>query len=104
MRWYKLNEDKTTELLENHESITEKDFRDEVKTVCIDRVNGQRVSTVFMHLDHSLTDDGTPQIFETMIFEGQYDGCYWRYSNWEDAKKGHDRVVFCLKNFINPNE
>jgi hypothetical protein len=51
--------------------------------------NAAYVSTVFLGLNHSFTDDGPPLIFESMSFEGDQE----RYSTWEEAEAGHKRMV-----------
>jgi hypothetical protein len=38
-----------------------------------DTDNGQ-VSTVFLGIDHSFSEDGPPVLFETMVFGGTLDG------------------------------
>jgi hypothetical protein len=38
-----------------------------------------------------------------MIFGGEYDNDMWRYTTWNEAKAGHERIVNCLKEGINPN-
>ena len=40
--------------------------------VSVDTIEGQRVSTVWLGLDHRF-DEGPPLIFETMIFGGPHD-------------------------------
>ena len=50
------------------------------------------VSTVFLGLDHQF-GDGPPLLFETMIFNGKYDGDQWRYSTWDEAVAGHEAAV-----------
>lgn len=56
--------------------------------------NGQRVSTVWLGLDHSF-GNGPPLIFETMVFGGRYprdlDG--ERYATRDEALSGHARIV-----------
>lgn len=54
--------------------------------------NNVRVSTVFLGLDHSWTEDEV-LLFETMIFGGEHDEYCERYSTWEDAEAGHQRAV-----------
>lgn len=54
------------------------------------------VSTVFLGLDHNFSMRGEPLIFETMVFRsrenlGEIDMA--RYSTWEEAEKGHKRMV-----------
>ena len=46
------------------------------------------VSTVFLGMDHSF-NGGTPVLFETMIFGGEYDQFQERYCNWDEAEEGH---------------
>ena len=46
------------------------------------------VSTVFLGMDHSF-NGGTPVLFETMIFGGEYDQYQERYCTWDEAEKGH---------------
>ncbi len=47
------------------------------------------VSTVFLGIDHSW-GGGSPVLFETMIFGGEYDEHQQRYCSWEAAEKGHN--------------
>ena len=54
------------------------------------------VSTVFLGIDHSF-GGATPMLFETMVFGGPLDQEQDRYSNWEDAEKGHDAMVERVK-------
>lgn len=51
--------------------------------------NRDRVSTVFLSLDHNW-GDGPPILFETMIFGGEHDGYQERYRTWEEAEEGHE--------------
>ena len=50
------------------------------------------VSTVFLGLDHNW-GDGPPILFETMVFGGELDEEGARYATWDEAEKGHDRIV-----------
>lgn len=103
MKWYKLNEDHTVELVADGSYPSETDFGN-IKRVGDDTVDGQRISTVFLNFDHNWNPDGEPVLFETMIFGGEYDEEMWRYSTWDEAKAGHDRIVNCLKEGITPIE
>jgi hypothetical protein len=51
----------------------------------------EMVSTVFLGLDHAIS--GRPLLFETMVFGGEFDQVQERYTTWEEAEKGHQRVV-----------
>lgn len=59
-------------------------------------IDGQRISTVFLGLDHNW-DAGPPAIFETMVFGGALDGEQDRYSTWEEAEAGHAAMVERVK-------
>ena len=98
MHWYRLKEDKTVEPL----PLGTYPERNENFRVGDDTINEQRVSTVFLALDHNMFGGGTPILFETMIFDGPHDGDMWRYSTWDEAKAGHERIVNCLKQGIKP--
>ena len=102
MKWYKLNEDKTTKLVSDGAYPSEEDLSN--RRVGDDTIDGQRVSTIFLQFDHNWGSNGKPVLFETMIFGGEYDQNMWRYCTWDEAKEGHDKIVHCLKHGINPNE
>ena len=64
------------------------------------------VSTVFLGINHRFGQDGPPLLFETMVFrdvpdtskfgDGQGwsdDGDMDRYSTWDEALAGHERMV-----------
>lgn len=53
------------------------------------------VSTVFMGIDHNLSDSKEKLLFETMAFDTgtEYDGDPYRYSTYEEAEKGHTKIV-----------
>ncbi|WP_414517034.1 hypothetical protein [Nostoc sp. PCC 9305] len=51
-----------------------------------------RVSTIFLGKDYSNLLNLEPQLFETMVFGGEYNGKFWRYSNSEQAVNGHKEV------------
>lgn len=57
------------------------------------------ISTVFLGIDHSFGFEGEwlPILFQTMVFEGKMDGAIARYSSWEQAEEGHDRMVERVK-------
>jgi hypothetical protein len=60
-------------------------------------VDGIRVSTVFLGLDHSWCD-GPPVLFETMIFGGEHDDEYQeRCSTWAEAEEMHRVAVEAAK-------
>lgn len=55
-----------------------------------------RVSTVFLGLDHR-HGEGSPLLFETMIFGGPHHDYQERYSTWDEAVEGHARAVALAK-------
>lgn len=59
-----------------------------------------RVSTVFLGYDHSYGETESPLLFETMVFDGDFDGYQMRYSTYEDALKGHQEI---LQKILNHN-
>ncbi len=56
-----------------------------------------RVSTVFLGMDHAGSSRDTPQLFETKVFSGEWDGYTKRYATWEEADSGHHEVVAMLR-------
>ena len=52
-----------------------------------------RISTVFLGLDHSFGMDGPPVLFETMVFVGPLHEEMDRYSTWDEAEAGHNRMM-----------
>ena len=54
------------------------------------------VSTVFLGLDHNLSYQGPPLLFETMVFGGPSDEAMCRYSTWSEAVAGHARACKSL--------
>jgi len=49
------------------------------------------VSTVFLGLNHGWF--GIPLWFETMIFGTSIDGAQDRYTTWDEALRGHEKMV-----------
>lgn len=52
-------------------------------------IGGARVSTVFLGIDHSF-GNGSPLLFETMIFGGHLDGYQTRCSTMAEAETMHE--------------
>lgn len=83
-------------------SISEWTFRfqhESYKRVGMDEVDGRRVSTVWLGIDHSFGRQGPPLIFESMVFAGDSWRDEWmqRYSTLADAVSGHERIVTWLR-------
>ena len=58
------------------------------------------VSTVFLGLNHQYNPEEPPLLFETMIFGGKFDQDMWRYSTWDEAVKGHNKVAEKIKKHV----
>ena len=90
-------------ILEGHEAVPCEDlmewaswFETADRSVRHDKVGAVRVSTVFLGLDHQF-GDGTPLIFETMVFGGPLDGEMDRCSTWDQAEKQHADILARVK-------
>jgi len=71
-------------------------FETAKRTVAHDEINGVRISTVFLGMDHRY-GPGPPLIFETMIFGGEHDEYCDRYSTWKGAEAGHKKAIAMVK-------
>ncbi len=74
------------------------------------------VSTVFLALNHNLSDHGNPILFETMIFSNtainerifskniniinKLEDYQERYCTWEEAEQGHKKAISFFKKEI----
>lgn len=113
VRWYKLDEHKrpvpcdvqeAERVLTGHKIIETADGRRQlevganVQRVTVLRftapffIEEVRTSTTFLALDHSL-GDGEPVLFETMVFGGVNNGYQERYTSYELAMAGHQRIA-----------
>jgi hypothetical protein len=61
-----------------------------------DTVDGVRVSTVWLGIDHSFGGP-VPLIFETMVFCGDHDGWMERYATEGQAARGHARALAAIR-------
>jgi len=68
------------------------EFKTSNRTVAKTKIWDVLISTVFLGLDHNW-GDGPPILFETMVFGGELDQEQERYSTWEEAEVGHQRMV-----------
>ena len=57
------------------------------------KIAGTDISTAFLGVDHNFSGEGSPILFETMILGGPYNQYCWRYSTWDEAIEGHNRVI-----------
>uniref|UniRef100_A0A6M3LRW0 Uncharacterized protein n=1 Tax=viral metagenome TaxID=1070528 RepID=A0A6M3LRW0_9ZZZZ len=72
-------------------------FEKAERHVADDTIDGVRISTVFLGLDHQY-GQGPPLLFETMVFGGPNDQDQLRYSSWDEAEKGHAEILEREKN------
>ena len=81
---------------------------DQTRRVAKDKVGLVGISTVFLTVNYNWDPAGPPLLFETMIFAPSSDWhggpddewgnneC-WRYSTWDEAVAGHERIVAALR-------
>jgi hypothetical protein len=100
---------------ENHQPVPAGDLiefgnffqNDSARRVAGTRLNGLFVSTIFLGLDHRC-GYGPPLFFETMIFretpnaeiekiQKGFDQYQTRYSTWDEALAGHNRIVTIIR-------
>jgi len=62
-----------------------------------DDIDGVRVSTVFLGIDHSFGESGPPILFETMIFGGKLDQYQVRSATKHAALSDHDEAVMMVR-------
>ena len=108
MKWYKLNEDHTVELLPDGEYPMLGEFTGPSKHVGNDFIGDQRISTVFLHFDHGLNfgtdiEPSDPVLFESMIFGGPHDDYQRRYCTYQEALEGHNNLVKALEEERHPD-
>lgn len=70
------------------------------RVVAVSEWDGVKVSTVFLGLDHNFWGGGPPILWETLVFEGEYDGDMECYTSYDDALEGHKAM--CTKVFGEP--
>lgn len=108
MKWYKLNEDHSVEVLPDGEYPKLNEFNGPTKHLGNNYIGDQRVSTVFLHFDHGLnfgtpTEPSEPVLFESMIFGGIHDEYQRRYCTYQEALEGHTNLVKALEEERHPD-
>lgn len=68
-------------------------MQDAERKVAFNEIDGVRVSTVFLGLDHRFDNGGDPILFETMIFGGDHDQYQARATTWADAEHEHAKAL-----------
>ena len=69
------------------------------RTVARTKIGVVKISTVFLGLDHQFSG-GKPLLFETLVFGGELDGEMDRYSTWDEALNGHEKMVERVKDEV----
>jgi hypothetical protein len=108
MKWYKLNEDHSVEVLPDGEYPKIGDLNGPSKHVGNTFIGDQRISTVFLHFDHGLNFGTTdkpsdPVLFESMIFGGPHDEYQRRYCTYNEALEGHNYLIKALEEERHPD-
>lgn len=98
MNWYTLNSDHTVTKLPEGEYP---DF-EQNRHVGDTYINGIRISTVFLGLDHAFYPGRGPILFETMIFGGEYHDYQNRYYTWDEANDAHTAIVRAITEGVHP--
>jgi hypothetical protein len=94
-RWYCLADDgKTPRKCESIDDVNK--YHTQNRHIGDDTIDGVRVSTVFLGLDHGY-GGSDPVLWETMVFGGRHDNWMDRYTSYESALAGHNRVVEAIK-------
>lgn|SRR6185503_3115750 len=71
------------------------------RRVAEDEINGSRISTVFLGIDHGYGFTSNPMLFETMVFNSEDDNCdgyQTRCSTWNGAIQMHKDAIEWVKN------
>lgn len=98
-KFYLLDENKQPYEVSLEESY--KVFKDkDMKIVKQETVGDSKVSTVFLGLDHAWGDEDGPILFETMIFDGYYEGFQRRYKIYDEALQGHKDAVEMVNEYL----
>jgi hypothetical protein len=82
-------------------------FYDGDRVVRQEKIENYYISTVFLGFDHSFLQEGTPILFETMVFnkvDEEWDQYQERYSTWEQAEDGHKLVCEKINNKLTHTE
>lgn len=61
--------------------------------IALDTIGNVKISTVFLSIDHNFTDEGSPILWETMVFGGPLDEEQARYTDKATALAGHAAMV-----------
>jgi hypothetical protein len=96
-RYYRLNKDHSVESISDDDiQAWAQDFNDHPENKIVEHTvvgKGVGVSTVFLGINHAFDDYADPILFETMVFGGDHNDHMERYTTWDEAVKGHEKIV-----------
>ncbi len=104
--YYRLDENKNAVPCTVKEWGDQREFMRRTKTKHVDdeMVDGKRVSTVWLGINHAMDDEATPLIFETMVFDGKGEIYCQQFPTWQMAEEGHKEAVEWVKNGCKEDE
>lgn len=72
------------------------------KVVKQEHIGPYFLSTVFLWIDHSFSDEGPPVLFETMLFmDGNFSDLFCRrYCTWDEALAGHEEKAKEIRELV----
>ena len=105
--FYKLDENKNAIPCSAKEWGDQREImrRKKTKHVNDEMIDGKRISTVWLGLNHAIDDDSIkPLIFETMVFNEKDEIYCEQFSTWTEAEEGHKRAVEWVLNGCKEDE
>lgn len=100
--YYAKLEGKKVVPVERLEDMSDIFKNDKARRVGIDEIDGVKVSTVFLAINHGW--NGRDLWFETMIFGGDLEGECERYQTFEQAEAGHAKWLTRVKEGWKPDD
>lgn len=68
--------------------------------IACDIVNENRISTVWLGINHGWCDSDKPLLFETMVFDKSGSDIFMnRYCTWDEAMEGHQKTIEWVKKY-----
>lgn len=104
--WYLLDENKEPVPATMEEVMIKRENDLDLRQVGYAEINGVRVSTIFLGMDHGWRHEPNhvPVLWETMIFNGEYDDYQERYTSHQDALEGHQKALLLITTKTLENE
>lgn len=104
--FYKLDENKNAIPCSSKEWGEQRTLMRKTKSKHVndETINGFRVSTVWLGINHAMHGAPTPLIFETLVFDKSEEIYFEQYPTWIMAEEGHKRAVEWVKNGCKEDE